>query len=414
MSPSEMSEARRRRFEPLPAGIGPSTRAVHSARRAELNAGAVVPPIYQTSTFHFPAPASEARGHGDVHLYTRHSNPTQEVAAEIVRELEGAGAARVFGSGMGAIGTTVLAMCRTGDSVVAASGLYGGTEQLLSGLLPRYGVHVRFLGEPETTDVDAAVPAGTRLVFLESPTNPLLHVHDIAEWARRADAVGALLVVDNTFATPINQRPLDLGADLVVHSATKYLGGHSDLLAGVVAGPSGLISRIERDQIVLGSVLDPFAAFLLTRGMRTLALRVARHNDNGRRVAEAMARRPEVARVHYPGLASPREEAVAARQMRGRGGMVCLSLAGGLPAARRFIGRLRLAHVATSLGGVETLVSLPVETSHRHLSPAERQASGIDDSLVRLSLGIEEPEDLVGDVTQALAAAQGPGAERSL
>jgi cystathionine gamma-synthase len=383
---------------------------VHAARRPERNAGAVVPPIYQTSTFHFPERYSDARGTGRTYLYTRHDNPTQEVAAEGVRVLEGAAAARVFGSGMGAIASTLLTFLGPGDEVVALEELYGGTLDLLSGLLPRFGIKVRWVSYAEAAAPERLVGSSTRVLYLETPTNPLLRVHDIRRWAEAADAAGALLVVDNTFATPVNQTPIALGADLVIHSATKYLAGHSDVIAGAVAGPRDLVDRVRATHLLLGAPLDPFAAFLFARGMKTLALRVERQNDNGRRVAEALRRLPGVARVHYPGSGSDEEEAIASRQMRGRGGMVSFSLSGGLDAAHRFLGRLKRVHVAASLGGVESLVSLPLETSHHNQTPAERAARGIDDGLVRLSLGIEDPEDLIRDVSEALA----PGGPRPL
>ncbi|HUZ79220.1 MAG TPA: PLP-dependent aspartate aminotransferase family protein [Thermoplasmata archaeon] len=391
----------RRGFEPLPEWVGPTTRLIHGARRPELNAGAVVPPIYQTSTFHYPASHSEAAEHGSVYMYTRNLNPSHEGPAEIIRQLEGAETARLFGSGMGAITTTLLSLLQPGDEVVALEGLYGGSLGILRTLLPKFGVRVRWVSEEAAHEPEAAIGPAARLVFIESPTNPLLRVHDIARWAEVAHRAGALLLVDNTFATPINQRPIPLGADLVVHSVTKYLGGHSDLIGGVLVGSKELVDPIDPSANV-GSTLDPFAAFLLDRSLKTLSLRMARHNENGRRVAEALATHPELARVHYPGRASPEEEAIARRQMQGRSGVVSLSLARGASAIPKFLGRLRFVHVAASLGGVESLASVPGETSHRHLSAAERRARGIDDGLIRVSLGIEDAEDLIRDLTEAL------------
>ena len=391
-------------FEPLPEGVGPGTIAVHGARRRDLNAGSVVPPVYQTSTFHYPVDFSDASSEGQLYLYTRHENPTQQVAQEIVRQLEGAEGARVFASGMGAISAALLALTASGDEVVALSTLYGGTLDLLGGLLPRYGVRVRWVSEAEAAEPEAVVSPTTRVVLLESPTNPTLRVHDLERWARAARSVGAVSIVDNTMATPINQRPLALGIDLVAHSATKSLGGHSDLIAGVLAGPRGLLERIDATRILLGATLDPLAAFLLQRGLRTLALRVERQNRSGRELAEALRSHPKVASVCYPGFASDAEEAVAARQMRGRGGMVGVTVRGGRGAARRFLGGLRLVQVAASLGGVESLVSIPSETSHVHVSPEELRARGIEEGFVRLSLGIEETQDLLRDVRAALDA----------
>ena len=407
MSESDPPEVPRPRaarpLEPLPGWAGPSTRLVHGARRPDYNAGAVVFPIYQTSTFHWPRERSEVDERSKPYLYTRVENPTLEVPAELVRQLEGGESARLFASGMGAMTATVLSLLASGDEVVALEGLYGGTTDLVTDLLPRYGVRVREVSEEDAAEPERCVSPHTRLVLLESPTNPCLTVHDVARWARASKEVGATLVVDNTFATPINQNPLALGADVVVHSATKYLGGHSDLLAGVVVGPERLLRRID-PKGYLGACADPFAAFLLGRGLRTLALRVARHNDNARRVAEAARDHPAVERVHYPGWASPSEEDVAARQMRGRGGMVSIVLRGGSAAVDRFVAHLRFVHSAASLGGVESLVSVPRLTSHRHLSPEALAGRGIGEGLVRLSLGIEEPDDLVRDVREALDA----------
>jgi cystathionine beta-lyase/cystathionine gamma-synthase len=393
----------RPRFGPLPEWVGLSTRLVHGARRPEYNAGAVVPPIYQTTTFHFPFEFSEAAETGGVYLYSRLANPTVEVATETIRQLEDGEAARLFGSGMGAAMSLLLSLLKTGDEVVALDVLYGGVLDVLKDVFPKYGVTVRLVNEHAAREPESVLTERTRLAWIESPTNPLLTVHDISRWARACDSVGAVLAVDNTFATPVNQNPLPLGADLVVHSATKYLGGHHDFTAGAIVGPNELLSRIDTKGNI-GAALDPFAAFLLGRSLKTLALRVARQNENGRTVADALATHPAVRRVYYPGRASPEEEAIASRQMRGRGGMVTVSLKGGVEAAAQFLRRLRFVHSASSLGGVESLASVPALTSHRHLSPEERERRGIDSGLVRLSLGIEDPADLVRDMTEALDA----------
>ncbi|HTS33081.1 MAG TPA: PLP-dependent aspartate aminotransferase family protein [Thermoplasmata archaeon] len=397
---------RRRPYETLPEWVGPATRLIHGGRLPDLNAGAIAAPIYQTSTYRYPAPYSEAAREGTVHLYTRISNPTLDGPAEVLRQLEGGEEARLFASGMGATSAVVLSLLKSGDRVVALQGLYGGTTDLLTDLGPRFGVPVREVSPAESADPETVVPRGTRLVWLESPTNPTLTLVDLRRWAEVAHDAGATVVVDNTFATPLNQNPLALGADLVVHSATKYLGGHSDLLAGVVVGPSALVGRID-PTYDLGSTLDPFAAFLLGRSLKTLSVRMARHNETGARVAAGLARHPQVLRVHYPGSHGSEEEALAARQMRGRGGMVSISLRGGAAAVPRFLRSLRIVQVAASLGGVESLVSVPAETSHRHLTPAQLAERGIDPGLVRVSLGLEEPEDLLRDLSEALAASGG-------
>ena len=396
----------RGRFRPLPSWAGPATRLVHGGQTPELNAGAVVPPVYQTSTFRYPAEFSEAAAHGVVHIYSREGNPTLDGPAELLRGLEGGEAAQLFASGMGAISATLLSLLSSGDELVAPAGLYGGTTDLLRELLPRFGVRVRLLSDLEARAPEEVVSRSTRLGLLETPTNPLLRVHDIHRWAEALHRAGGLLVVDNTFASPINQRPLALGADLVVHSATKYLGGHSDLVAGAVVGPSRLVDRVDPAHH-LGSPLDPFAAFLLHRSLKTLALRVERQNRNAAAVVAALRDDPSVERLHYPGRADPSQEEVASRQMTGRGGMVAISIRGGALAAGRFLSALRIVQVAPSLGGVESLVSVPRETSHRPYSDAERAALGIDDGLVRLSLGIEDAEDLVRDLREALSLARG-------
>jgi cystathionine gamma-synthase len=392
---------RRTPFPSLPEWAGVSTRLVHGARRPDLNAGSVVGPIYQTSTFHYPSEHSESAAHGGTYLYSRLENPSLEAPAEILRQLERGEEARLFASGMGASVATVLSLVRAGDEVVALEELYGGTLDLFTDLLPRFGVRVRLVPLADASEPEAIVGPETKLVWLESPTNPTLSVVDLARWADAADAKGALLAVDNTFATPINQTPLALGADLVIHSATKYLAGHSDVTAGVVVGPRELLRQVDAKRY-FGACLDPFAAFLLARSLKTLDLRVARQNENGRRVAEALAGHPAVRKVFYPGRNSAAEEAIAARQMRGRGGMVSLALRAGPSAVDPFLRRLKFVHVAPSLGSVESLASVPALTSHRNLTREERLARGIEDTFVRLSLGIEEPDDLVRDLSEAL------------
>ncbi len=287
--------------------------------------------------------------------------------------------------------------------------LYGGTHTVLRELLPRFGVSVRFLNAEESADPSRCMTPRTRLALLETPTNPVLRVHEIQAWAEAVHRAGGLLAVDNTFASPVNQRPLAHGADLSIHSATKYLGGHSDLVAGAVVGSAVTLGRIDHHHL-LGAPLDPFAAYLLRRSLKTLELRVDQHNRNAAAVLRALEGDAAVVRLHYPGRHSERDERVAAAQMTGRGGVIAISLKGGAPAVRRFLEALQIIQIAASLGGVESLVSVPSETSHRSYSAAERQARGIDDGLVRVSLGIEEPDDLVRDLRAGLAAASGSGA----
>ena len=391
-------------FRPVKDGWGPTTQLIHAGRRPDFNAGSVTYPIYATSNFRYPEAYSEAgeRG-GHTYLYSRVANPTVEAAAEPIRVLEGGESARLFSSGMGAATTAVLSLVGSGETVVAPENLYGGTLDLFSTTVPRLGVKVRFLNDAEGREPEAHIPRGTRLVWIETPTNPILRVFDLKRWADAAHEAGALLAVDNTFATPINQRPLSLGADLVMHSATKYFGGHSDLIAGALVGSTSLLERIDVSS-VFGAHLEPFTGFLLGRSVRTLALRMARHNENALAVATALKGHPRVERVFYPGWSGPEEEAIASRQMTGRGGMVSIALHGGLPAARELLGHLELFEVAGSLGGVESLVCLPIETSHRHVPAPELAARGIPPGLVRLSIGIEDAPDLIRDVTHALDA----------
>lgn len=390
-------------FHPLPPDAGPTTRLVHAGRRPDYNAGSVSYPIYATSNFRYPPAFSETKGRGHAYLYTRVSNPTVEAAAEPIRVLEGGESVRMFASGMGAITTAILSLVKSGETIVAPQNLYGGTLDLLTTTAPRLGIQVKFLTDAEAREPERHIPKGTTLLWLETPTNPVLHVFDLRRWSEAAHGAGALLSVDNTFATPINQRPLALGADLVMHSATKYFGGHSDLIAGVLVGPTSVLERIDVSS-EFGAHMEPFTAFLIGRSLRTLALRMERHNRNAEVVARALKDHPRVERVFYPGWWSEEEEGVARQQMSGRGGMVSVAIRGGLPAARSFLGGLELFEVAGSLGGVESLVCLPVETSHRHLSESELAARGIPQGLARLSIGIEDAPDLIRDLTRALDA----------
>ncbi len=380
---------------------GIDTLAVHASDRPDRTAGAVVAPIFQTSTFRYPAAYSEA-GKAGLHHYTRLANPTLAQAAGAIARLEGGQEGRVFASGMGALSAAILGRLRAGDEVVALEDLYGNTVTLLSRELPRWGIHVRWVPGEESAEVERFVGERTRLLVLESPTNPTLRVHDIERWARAARSVGARLLVDNTFATPVNQRPLTLGAGMVMHSATKYLGGHSDILAGALVSPDGSLSELDAFSATLGATLDPLAAFLLVRGLKTLPLRVRRQNENARALVKEFSGHPKVREILYPGLHSREEELLARRQMTGRGGMVSIVLRGGLPAARRFLSGLKVVTVASSLGGVESLVSLPLLSSHRQMSRAERLRRGIDDGLARLSVGIEDASDLIADLRSAL------------
>jgi cystathionine gamma-synthase len=345
-----------------------------------------------------------ALGKREGHIYGRNTNPTVRPFEDKIRALEGSEDATSFSTGMAAISNTLFTLLSPGDRVVSIKDTYGGTSKVFLEFLPRFGVDVVLCDTEDHAAIEAAVARGCKVLYLETPTNPTLKIVDLARLAKAARAAGALVVVDNTFATPINQRPLELGADLVVYSATKFLGGHSDAMGGAVCGPRELVRRIFHFREINGASLHPMAAYLLLRGMKTLELRIARHNENAQRVAEFLAGRPEVERVFYPGLPDHPGHEIARRQMSGFGGVLSFALRGGFDAVRAFLPRLRFAHRAASLGSVGTLVGPPRTTSHVELSAAEREAAGIPESLVRYSAGIENAEDLLADLEQALAA----------
>jgi cystathionine beta-lyase/cystathionine gamma-synthase len=375
---------------------GPSTTAVHAGAADAAAGEPVVSPVYQTATFFTdPVPAGEVR-------YTRYgTNPNHERLAAKLSALEGADAALVLASGNAAMALSLLACAGAGDHIVAQETLYGGTLRLLRRELPRLGIETTFVAPGESW-ADAVRPR-TRALLMEVPVNPTLRVHDVRPVAALAAERGVPLIVDATFATPINFRPVAHGAALVVHSATKYLGGHSDVTAGVVAGRAELVMEVREKLIGFGPVLDPHATWLLERGVKTLAVRMMRHNENGQRIAEWLCRHPAVTRVHYPGLSAHADHDVVRSLFDGFGGMVSLVVRGGDDAALRVMDRLRLFCAAPSLGGVESLVSMPRFTSHAALESAERRRLGIDDGFVRLSLGIEDGHDLIADLDRALA-----------
>ncbi|HTA56501.1 MAG TPA: aminotransferase class I/II-fold pyridoxal phosphate-dependent enzyme [Candidatus Acidoferrales bacterium] len=337
------------------------------------------------------------------HIYSRNSNPTVNVFEEKVRWLEEAEAATSFASGMAAISNTLGALLRPGDRVVSITDTYGGTHRIFTEFLPQMGISVELYDPIDEDSLERAIARGCRLVYLESPTNPTLKVVDLQKLADAAHTVGALVVTDNTVATPINQNPLKLGSDLVVHSASKFLGGHGDALGGAIAGSTELVTRVFRYREINGAALDPFAAFLLARGIRTLELRVARQNENALAVARFLESHRAVDRVFYPGLESHPNHDTAAKQMRGFGGMLSFTIrdtAGrGVTA---FLDRLRLARKAASLGHVETMAGTPATTSHVECTAAQRAAMGIPDTLVRYSVGIENVADLIEDLQRAL------------
>jgi methionine-gamma-lyase len=380
-----------------------STVAIH-ADRAVHPSRSVAPPIYQTAAFwaedaeQFAQAAVNRRGHD---FYTRYGNPNHAQVAAVVAELEHTEAAMVTASGMAALTTAVLALVSAGDHVIGQKSTYGGTASVLLNLLPRLGVSTTQVDQTDPAAFEKALTPQTRLILLESPSNPLLQVTDLRAVANVARAHNVLTMADNTFATPLNQRPTDFGIDLVWHSATKYLNGHSDVSAGVLAGPAGILDRIWDIGLLTGAVLGPFDAWLLLRGLRTLPLRMERHNTNGQALAQALADHPAVARVHYPGLATHPQHALAAEQMSGFGGVLGIELAGGFEAADAFLGRLRYARRSASLGGVHTLAVHPASMWRGMLSDEQLAASGLPLGLARLAAGTEDTADLVADVIAA-------------
>jgi len=379
------------------------TTSVHG--RDEAPRGPLAAPIVQASTFAFASAAEMRRyleGDPELFLYTRYANPTVRDLEEALAALEGAEAALALSSGMAAMTTAVLSVARAGDEVLASASLYGGTVRLLTDLLPRLGMSSRFLKTADLARVGSLAGDRSRALILESPTNPTLEIVDLAAIAASARERGLVVVVDNTFATPLLQRPLALGADLVMHSLTKALAGHSDLIGGALAGSRGRIDAARATMKILGGCMDPHAAFLARRGLKTLHLRVERQCANAAALAVRLQGHPAVRSVRYPGLPSHPGHEVARRQMAAFGGLVTLELEGGLAAAERFYDRLRLVARAASLGGVESLASLPVHTSHHGLPEEALREAGVDPGMVRLSMGVEDESDLIADVEQAL------------
>lgn len=384
----------------------PDTAATRAGEDHTL--GALVDPIWQTAPYYFRGVAeleASARGERPDLFYTRYGNPTITAAERKMAALEGTEDAVLFSSGIGAIAVALLTVLSSGDHLVATEDLYGGTLALFRSVLPARGIEVSFVPTGLRPDFEPALRPNTRLLYVESPTNPLVKVVDLAGVAGFARSRGLLSAIDSTFASPILQNPGDLGFDLVLHSATKYLNGHADVTAGFACASSELAARIRTQRKMTGAVLDPHAAWLLTRGMKTLPLRMRAQCANAAALAEFLSRHPAVAKVHYPGLASNPGHELARRQMRAFGAMLAFDLKGGRAAARGFVEKLRLIPLATSLGSVESTVDLPAITSHAPsmIDPAKREALGITEGTVRLSVGCEDVEDLQADLASALA-----------
>ena len=343
-----------------------------------------------------------ALGQEPGHIYSRNTNPTVRAFEDKVKTLEGAQAATSFASGMAAISNTLATFVQPGDRIVSIKDSYGGTNVIFNEFLPPLGIDVALCETGDYVQLEAEIAKGCRLLYLETPTNPTIKITDIKRLAAKAHAVGALVVVDNTFATPINQLPLELGADIVLHSASKYLGGHADALGGVICGSHELVEKVYHYREINGATLAPMDAYSLLRGMKTLKLRVERHNSNAMAIAHYLQSHPMVEQVNYPGLASHPGHDIAKQQMSGFGGMLSFSVKGGLEAIKLFLPKLQFAHMAANLGCVETVVGPPVTTSHVECSAEERAAAGIPEGLVRYSAGIEDIVDLIVDLEQAL------------
>ena len=382
----------------------PETAAVHGAADLEKKNGPVGTPIYQTSTFEVTDNDEQQRVTTTDRYYTRWGNPTNTAVEQAVAAIEGVEAARTFASGMGAITTTILALLKAGDHIVAQRDIYGGVTKFFSQWLPRLGIETTFVDTNDFEQHARAIRPNTRMLYLESPTNPSLRVVDMKKAGALAKQHQLVSMIDSTFGTPMNQHPAEYGIDLVMHSGTKYLSGHADLTCGVVCGRQELMDQIWETRTTLGNCMDPHACWLLLRGLKTLAVRVARQNENALRVAEFLEQHAKVRRVHYPFLNSHPQHAVARAQMSGGGGMVTFEVEGTGEDARRVSEAMRLFTLATSLGGVESLVSIPVLTSHAMISAEQRQKMGVTEQMVRLSVGIESVDDLIEDLERALIA----------
>ena len=382
-----------------------ATDIIRGAAGVDRDADPLTTPIYETTTFLFQT-AQEVKdyneGKSSKFLYSRYANPTIVAVEKTIAALEGAHTALLLSSGMAATATALLTLLKSGDEVVCSAAIYGGTLHLLSDLFPHYGITSRFVSLEELSRPERVIGNDTRVLWFESPINPTLRCVDVAAIASACRGRNVISVIDNTFASPINQRPISLGVDLVMHSVTKYLNGHSDVTAGTLCGTDRLMKEIEKTRKLLGTVIDPQAAYSIGRGLKTLEIRIERHNANASAVARWLENDRRVERVFYPGLESHPDHALAKKQMRGYGGMVCVDLGGGQPRAEQFFDRLKVFKRAASLGGVESLCSLPVLTSQWGHSDEELVHAGITRSMVRLSVGLEDPQDLIEDLDQAL------------
>ncbi|MCA8907698.1 MAG: methionine gamma-lyase [Rhodospirillaceae bacterium] len=387
---------------------GFSTRAIHFGYEPMDHEGALTPPLHLTSTFAFETAEAGGEmfaGERQGYIYSRISNPTLDLLERRVADLEGAEAALATASGMGAITSALWTLVAPGDEIIVDKTLYGCTFSYMRHGLAKFGITVTHVDLTDPANLEAAIGPNTRVVYFETPANPNMRLVDIAAIARIARAAGAATVVDNTYATPLLTRPIELGADIVVHSATKYLGGHGDLVAGMVAGSAEMITNIRTTGMkdMTGAVMAPFNAMLILRGLKTLALRMERHCQSAQRVAEALQRHPAVAAVYYPGLPGFAQHDLARRQMTGGfGGMIAFELTGGYAAGLSMMNRLQLIRRAVSLGDAESLIQHPASMTHSTYTQEEREEHGISEGLVRLSVGLEDCDDILADIFQAL------------
>ncbi len=387
--------------------LGPATRAIHHGYDPAENGNALTPPLHLTSTFAFQNAETGGAlfaGEAEGHIYSRISNPTVALLESRIASLEGAEAGLATASGMGAISSLMWTLLKPGDEIITDKTLYGCTFAFMRDGLSRFGIKITHVDLREPANLANAISGQTRIVYFETPANPNMRLVDIAAVSRMAHAAGALVVVDNTYASPLITRPIELGADFVVHSATKYLGGHGDLVAGIVLGKADAIRQVRMIGVkdMTGSVMAPFNAMLVMRGLKTLQLRMARHCETGMRVAEWLEAQPGVEAVYYPGLKSHPQHELARRQMAGFGGMIALELKGGYAAGLAMMNRLQMIRRAVSLGDAESLIQHPASMTHSTYSPEERLAHGISDGLVRLSVGLEDAEDILADLADAL------------
>jgi len=386
----------------------PGTRAVWAGEENhDFWEGATQVPVVHSVSFGYPDVdewLDVALGRESGYIYGRNTNPTVAVFEEKLRQLEGAEAATSFSTGMAAISNTLFTLLKPGDLIVSVKDTYGGTNKIFTEFLPHFNVRVTLCDTTDHAAIEAEIAKGCTVVYLETPTNPTLKVLDLARLAKAGHAVGAIVVVDNTFSTPINCNPLALGADLVLHSATKFLGGHADALGGIVCGSKALVEQIYHYREITGATLDPMSAYLLLRGMKTLHLRVKQQNESALRIARFLEAHPAVEAVFYPGLDSHEGHEIAQRQMRGFGGVMSFALKGDFETVRAFLPCLKLAHRAANLGAVETVAGPPATTSHVECTREERAAMGIPEALIRYSVGIEDTDDLIADLQQALDA----------